>query len=80
MANLEFDNYKISAIATSVPKQVRKTKDLSNVYGQEIVDKIIKNVGVLKGHISDEKTTTSDLCEHAANTIIEDLKIDRNKM
>jgi 3-oxoacyl-[acyl-carrier-protein] synthase-3 len=80
MANLEFDNYKISAIATSVPKQVRKTEDLSNVYGQEIVDKIIKNVGVLKGHISDEKTTTSDLCEHAANTIIEDLKIDRNSI
>ena len=26
-----------------------------------IVDKIIKNVGVLQGHISDEKTTTSDL-------------------
>ena len=80
MANLEFDNYKISAIATSVPKEVRKTEDLSDVYGQEIVDKIIKNVGVLQGHITDKKTTTSDLCEHAANTIFQDLKIDRNSI
>lgn len=80
MANLEFNNYKIVAISTSVPKQVRKTQDLSGLYGHETVEKIIKNVGVLQGHISDEKTTTSDLCEHAANTIIEDLNINRDSI
>jgi 3-oxoacyl-[acyl-carrier-protein] synthase-3 len=77
MANLEFTNYKIRAVATSVPKDIRTTDSLADTFGTDLVEKIKKNVGVLQGHIADANTTTSDLCEHAANTVINNLAIDR---
>lgn len=80
MANLSFDSYRIAAIATSVPSQIRSTNDFKEKYGQEVVDKIIKNVGVAQGHLTDQNTTTSDLCEHAANTIFTELGIPRDSV
>lgn len=80
MANLTFTNYRIAAIASSVPERLRETNDFSEKYGQDAVDKIIKNVGVVQGYVSDEKTTTSDLCEHAANTIINEMGIKRDSI
>lgn len=78
MANLEFSNYKIKAIATSVPKDIRTTDSLASEFGSDLIEKIKKNVGVNQGHLTDSNTTTSDLCEHAANTILNNLNIDRN--
>lgn len=80
MANLSFSNYRITAIASSVPQHLRTTEDFTEKYGQDVVEKIIKNVGVKQGYITDEKTTTSDLCEHAANTIINELAVDRSSI
>ena len=80
MANLTFSNYRITAIASSVPDNLRRTNDFSEKYGQNVVDKIIKNVGVVQGYVSDKNTTTSDLCEHAVNTIINELKIERDSI
>ena len=80
MANLTFSNYRVSAIASSVPKRLRTTNDFTEKYGQEVVDKIVKNVGVVQGYLTDENTTTSDLCEHAALTIINELGIDRESI
>lgn len=80
MANLSFTNYRISAIASSVPEHLRMTSDFSEKYGQDVVEKIIKNVGVVQGYVSDQNTTTSDLCEHAANTIFDEMGIDRNSI
>ena len=80
MANLTFTNYRIVAIASSVPEHLRTTNDFSEKYGQDVVDKIIKNVGVVQGYVSDENTTTSDLCEHAANTIFNELEIERDSI
>jgi 3-oxoacyl-[acyl-carrier-protein] synthase III len=80
MANLEFSNYNIRAIATSVPKDIRTTESLAPVFGVDLVEKIKKNVGVLQGHLADSNTTTSDLCEHAANIIINKLNINRNSI
>jgi 3-oxoacyl-[acyl-carrier-protein] synthase-3 len=80
MPNLTFSNYRISAIASSVPKQLRTSQDFAEKYGQDVVDKIIKNVGVVQGYVADERTTTSDLCEHAAKTIIQELGIGRDSI
>lgn len=80
MANLSFTNYHIAAIATSVPVDLRKTSEFTNKYGQDVVDKIVKNVGVVQGYITDENTTTSDLCQHAANTIINQMGIERHSI
>ena len=75
MAFLEFQNYKILGVSTSVPPSVRRTSDLKDVFGEEITTKIEKHVGVVQGHICDEKTTTSDLCVDAALNLITELKI-----
>jgi 3-oxoacyl-[acyl-carrier-protein] synthase-3 len=80
MANLTFTNYRVAAIATSVPEQLRKTNSFADKYGQDLVDKIIKNVGVVQGYVTDDNTTTSDLCAHAANTIIAELGIERDSI
>jgi 3-oxoacyl-[acyl-carrier-protein] synthase-3 len=80
MANLDYKNYKIRAIATSVPKDIRTTDSLAEIFGTDLVAKIKKNVGVLQGHIADENTTASDLCEYAANIILNDLQIDRSSI
>ena len=80
MANLEFSNFKIKSIATSVPQDIRTTDSLASIYGADLIEKIKKNVGVKQGHLADSNTTTSDLCEHAANTIINNLNIDRNSI
>jgi 3-oxoacyl-[acyl-carrier-protein] synthase-3 len=80
MANLTFSNYRIAAIASSVPKDLRSSHSFADKYGSSYVEKIIKAVGVLQGYVADEKTTTSDLCEHAANTVINGLGIARDSI
>lgn len=80
MANLTFSQYRITAIASSVPPALRSSHAFAEKYGAAYVEKIIKNVGVLQGYVADDKTTTSDLCEHAANTIIEELGIARDSI
>jgi len=80
MANLSFDQYRIVAMATSVPTPVRTSQDFAAQYGQDVVDKIIKNVGVVQGHLSDAHTTTSDLCLHAANTLLDGMAIARDSI
>lgn len=80
MANLTFEHYRIAAVASSVPRHLRTSQDFAGKYGQDVVDKIIKNVGVEQGYVADERTTTSDLCAHAANTIIDELGIARDSI
>ena len=77
MANLDFNGYRIVAVASSVPSHIRTSNDFAPKYGQGVVDKIVKNVGVVQGHLVDDRTTSSDLCENAANTIINELGVDR---
>ena len=54
MAFLEFQNYKIYGVSTSVPPSIRRTSDLKETFGDEITTKIEKHVGVTQGHICDE--------------------------
>ena len=77
MAFLEFQNYKILGVSTSVPRNVRKTSDLKETFGEEITTKIEKHVGVIQGHLCDEKTTASDLCVDAALNLINEIKINK---
>ena len=77
MAFLEFQNYKIYGVSTSVPPSIRRTSDLKETFGDEITTKIEKHVGVTQGHICDEITTTSDLCVDAAINLIKELKINK---
>lgn len=80
MANIKFGNYKILGMSASVPKRIRESREFDDVIGKEAVDKFIQSVGVIRGHVADEKTTASDLCEHAANKLLESLSIKRDSI
>lgn len=78
MAYLDYSNYRIRGICTAVPPKIRKSSDFSGQIGVDGVDKFVKAVGVVQGHISDDYMTTSDLCHYAANTLLNALDIDRS--
>jgi len=80
MANIKFGKYRILGLSASVPKKIRESREYDDVIGEEAVNKFIKNVGVVKGHVADDKTTTSDLCEHAANNLLESMNIERDSI
>lgn len=80
MAFLQYQDYKILGVSTSVPQNIRRTSDLTETFGEEITTKIEKHVGVIQGHICDEKTTTSDLCVDAALNLINGLKIKKEEI
>ena len=80
MANLSYTGYSVNAISASVPPKIRKTEDFIDQLGVDGVNKFIKNVGISQSHITDADMTTSDLCVHAANTIINELNIDRSSI
>jgi len=80
MADLNYDKFIVRAISASVPPRIRRTEEFVEQLGLEGVEKFIKNVGVKQGHISDKNMTTSDLCVHSANKIINELNIERNSI
>ena len=80
MANLQYHDFTITALSASVPPKVRRSEDFIDQLGADGVRKFVKNVGIHQSHITDVHMTTSDLCVHAANTIIDGLDIDRDSI
>lgn len=84
MAQSIFTKAKISGIVTCVPENNRFLEDEVDVlYGGDIkqVNRIKKSIGLNKRHIvEDENTTTSDLCEFAANKLLNEMKIDKSSI
>ena len=81
MANSFFEKVKISGIVTCVPEHFRLLdEEIDNLYNGDIkqVNRIKKTIGLNKRHIvEDENTTTSDLCEIAANNLLDNMEIDK---
>ena len=80
MANLEYSHCRIAGISVSVPERVRRSEEFTDFIGEEGVDKFIKTVGIVQGHICDEQMTCSDLCADAAERLMTDLDIDRQSI
>lgn len=68
----------IRAISTYLPEKVLHMKDLSDLYGESIVDQTIQATGVEEVRIASEEMTSSDMCQIAAEQLIaaESLDID----
>ncbi len=72
-------NISVKGLSACVPKQVEKTLDYKWISEEE--RKIfIKNTGIEERHVADEKTTTSDLCEKAANELVQKLNWDKESV
>ena len=78
MAFITYKNVGIRAISACVPPKIAYNKDLGYLIAQEEIEKTINAIGIRERRISDENTTSSDLCFKAAKKLIEDNDIDVN--
>lgn len=72
---LSIQNVGISAVAATVPKKCVKNSDLSIVYGESEVNKLISTIGVEQRHVTGTTTTSADLCLDAAKNLLSTGKV-----
>jgi 3-oxoacyl-[acyl-carrier-protein] synthase-3 len=75
-----FENISISGITTVVPKNVLNLETLGTEYGKEETRKIIATTGIKQIRIADSETTASDLCYHAAQSLIDQMQIVKDEI
>jgi len=78
-----FNHAKIAGIVTVVPKNYRDIdEDVDLLYNGDIkqVERIKKSIGLNRRHILKGDSTTADLCEEAANNLLDNLQIDRDSI
>lgn len=80
MADLSYKHYAVLGISAAVPPRVRQSAEFVDWIGQEAVDKFVKTVGVVQGHIADEHMTAADLCACAGNRLLDELAIERDSI
>ncbi len=80
MANFQFNNVKIAGISACVPKNISSNLELLKNYPAEEAEKIIKNVGIKEKRYVDHEVTASDLCYKAADTLLNEMNIDRSSI
>jgi 3-oxoacyl-[acyl-carrier-protein] synthase-3 len=80
MANIRFNNVKIAGIAACVPKNISSNLELLKNYPVEEAEKIIKNVGIREKRYVDPDVTASDLCYKAADTLLNEMNIERSSI
>ena len=77
MGLISFNNVGITGMTATVPKQVINNLEYDLYFNKEDIKEIIDKIGVKERRFADEKTCSSDLCFHAAEKLISDMKIDR---
>lgn len=80
MTNVRFDSAFISGMVSVVPPKIKTFDQESLNYDieQKQLARIKKSIGLDKRHVTDENTTTLDLCLFAAQSLIEGLGIEKN--
>jgi 3-oxoacyl-[acyl-carrier-protein] synthase-3 len=73
-----FDNLQIDAIQTYLPSSKRNFKDLGGDFGEELINHTIKHSGIRSLRVADDFQTSSDMCFEAAESLLNQEKIDRN--
>ena len=75
----KLDNVRIKGISACVPKQKMHTADYP-YFKQAERELFIKSVGIVERRVAPEEMTTSDLCFHAAQKLMEELKWNRSEI
>jgi 3-oxoacyl-[acyl-carrier-protein] synthase-3 len=74
------NNVSIEAVSAWLPEQVIDMQDFASVYDPKQVKIIMKATGVEKAHIAPDGMTASDMCQKAAEHLIEKEGIDRDSI
>lgn len=80
MANLQFQDIGIRAIAAAVPKQVINNYKFTEFFEEDVVKEVVDKVGIYQRRVADQNTCASDLCFAAAEKLFTDNKIDRDEI
>ena len=77
MVKFAFDNVKITAISSVIPKKELSLLENKNLYNgdERKIKRIIESSGFLKRRITDKNTSTADLCIKAAEDLIKNKHI-----
>ena len=76
MALMHIKNWKISGIAAAVPGNVVENSDYATLSPIE-KKLLIKTTGIERKHVAEKNQTTSDLCQVAANKLLDRLSWNR---
>ncbi len=80
MAFLTFDRIGITGVAASVPRQKIVNAECTGFFTSEEVQSTIQKTGIVERRVADNKTCASDLCYVAAEALLEEMNIDRNRI
>lgn len=80
MAIFNFNNIKISGIATAIPKNVIRPDDFKEKFGEEEVEKFKQMTGITESRRTSEHQTVGDLCYTAAEYLIKEKNIDKSEI
>lgn len=80
MADLAFDEVGILGLAAAVPSNIIVNRDYTAVFPAEDVADIVDKTGIEQRRFAQQGTCASDLCQAAAEKLIQDLKIDREEI
>lgn len=65
------ERLQVKAVASWLPEAILEMKSLASVYGEAEVANIIKATGVERSRIAGEQMCSSDMCQKAAEALIE---------
>ena len=80
MGFLSFKNVGIAGISAAVPKLVIDNYAHDLYFEKEDIKKIVDKIGVKERRFADDQTCSSDLCYAAAEKLISEMKIERDKI
>ena len=79
MANFIVDNISVVGMAAAVPKNKFKKDDFVKQFGEDATTKFIKSTGIKCIHRAGPKQTASDLAYEAANNLLHNNDVEKNK-
>lgn len=80
MANITYNNVRISSLSCCVPKNIERNIDLADIMDKSDIENMMKMTGVHERRVAKKDLCTSDLCFHAAQKIFLDEKIEKESI
>jgi 3-oxoacyl-[acyl-carrier-protein] synthase-3 len=80
MSNISFNNIGISGMSAAVPKNTIVNYNYTEFFPKEDVKEIVDKIGIKERRFAPDGMCASDLCFAAAEQLISDLEIDKEKI
>lgn len=80
MSIIRFNNVGIVGVAACVPKEVRRNIDLTALIPEEEIQKTINSIGISERRYADAGVCSSDLCQKAAEVLLDDTGVNKEEI